>query len=129
MIETTVDTLQKGDRIRFSGSAKVYTLERHPQIHSFEHVLRHLWFEGEGPGTVTVPADATVTAVSMMRMVDVPCLVHGDTLRMPYDLASGAAPLGVICGECDERTTARVRARMAEERIEDVTGEEPFAAE
>ncbi len=114
MIKTSVTGLQKGDRIRFAEAGGLeYALGRDPE-QSGDTALMILTF-GDGI-RATVSKETPVYAVSMIRVVTVPCLVHKDDVELLYDAASGASPLGVVCGDCGRETTAQVMRWMAEKK-------------
>lgn len=117
MIPVKVDELTKGDVIRFVEEGRSYAVEN-VQIHSYEHSLRHVEFGSRGPGGVTMPAMSEVFAEKMVRKVEVPCVVHRENVKMLWNMAAGGTPRAVLCGDCDEKVTAEVMARMAEEKGE-----------
>lgn len=130
MTTVPVTQLKKGDRVRFTEHhGDTYELGRDPQIHSFEHGLIVLSF-GRGLDSVTVPKNVELAVTKMIRALTVPCLGSGGhEVQCLVDLAVSPRPRAVICGDCDERITAEVIARMAEDKVEDATGEQDFAAE
>lgn len=116
-MKTKVHTIKPGDTIRF-GAADAYYVDAaatHPDIPGL-HLCTLT-----GPnftGTVGLPADNDIEAVSMPRTVDCLCLL----CRIPYpfdiDLVqSGPCPdLRGICGTCNASTTAEVLRKHAEEK-------------
>lgn len=112
MVPVTVMDLRKGDTFRFAESGGVYTLADRYGAGVRELVVLDL----VEISTVTVPCSLAVYAEAMYRVVNVPCLVHKGTVSMMWNVASGGTPRAVLCNDCDEKVTAEVMARMAEEK-------------
>jgi hypothetical protein len=110
MLQIKPSGLHKGDRFKFAPlSNREYTItDRHGDGDA------GFWtFELAERPAVTIPSECDVYATQRYRIVDVPCLIHKDNVRMLHDTASGATPRAVICGTCDEAVTAEVVADMA----------------
>lgn len=120
MKKTTVQVLREGDRFRFTeDSRREYTVED-KRFCDDNPELVTLWLS-ERP-EATLPALTEVYTVSMFRTVAVPCLVHKDIVELLFDVASGAVPRAVVCGDCDEKITAEVVQWMAEKKASEVRG-------
>lgn len=120
MIPVEAHVLRKGDRFKINeNSRREYTVTG-SCLSSDDGEIVILALR-ERPELV-LPLRTEMVAVSMYRIVKVPCLAarHGDEpVTMMYDMASGAVPRAVICGSCDEEVTAEVVARMQAGQVAD----------
>lgn len=113
MIQVMAGDLRKGDVFQVSeDSTRRYTVEERRTdtdggLLTLECVERP---------SLTLSRDTLLYAVSMYRLVKVPCVVHKDDVALLHDKASGGTPVAVLCGECDEKVTAEVMQMMAEKK-------------
>lgn len=106
-----VEDLMPGDRIRIREGAARWWKVTYSKPSSANKDLWAVQLRN-GPDMDT-PVGTEVFAETMMRLVKVPCLLCKQEQTIAYNKASNATPRGVICGKCDEVTTADVMALIA----------------
>lgn len=109
MIPVAVADLRKGDVVQVAeDSVKRYTVvDRRGD--SDASLVR---LELQERDALVLPRDTMLYGVHMYRLVKVPCVIHRDDVEFLYDVASGATPRAVLCGDCDAKVTAEVMERM-----------------
>lgn len=106
-----VEKLMPGDRIRIREGSPFEREVSYSKAHAADADLWCVHLRN-GPDMDT-PVGTVVFAETMMRLAEVPCLLCKQEQTIAYNAASNATPRGVICGKCDEVTTADVMALIA----------------
>lgn len=109
-----VEKLLPGDRIRIREGSPFEREVTYSKSHATDVDLWCVHLRN-GPN-MDMPVGAEVFAETMMRLTEVPCFLCKQVQTIAYNKASHATPRCVICGECDEVTTADVMAMIAESK-------------
>lgn len=113
MIPVQIGELRKGDRFRFSSRSRVvYTITGIQTAPDDDDLV---CVETAQRAPMTMPFITEVQGVQMHRVAEVPCLNgrhEGGLLPVIVDIAVNRVPTGILCGDCDEMTTAEVMAEV-----------------
>ena len=111
-MEATIDQLAPGDTVRLPGDTRDLTIaDVQPHV-TVPHIL-HVTFREADMTDLTMPAKGEVEAISMPRVVKVPCLLCKNTYDHNTDLTEQASNPRGVCGPCNTATTTAVLKRRA----------------